>query len=65
MLRTCPTAIEDVINTFQSQQLPNINSTTQLWILMEVLCAVPEEVSTKFLLLYAENEPPVDCPFFA
>lgn len=44
MLGTSPTAIEEVINTLQTQQLPNISNAVQLWILMEVLCAIPEEV---------------------
>lgn len=39
-----PSAIEDVVNTFHSQQMPNVNQETQSWILMEILGAIPEEV---------------------
>lgn len=44
MIRVWPTAIEDVTNTFQNQQLPNLNANTQIWIMMEVLCGIPDEV---------------------
>lgn len=44
MIDEWPTAIEDVTNTFQNQQLPNIPPNTQIWIMMEVLCGIPEEV---------------------
>lgn len=46
MLSEWPSAIEDVINTFQNQQIPNVSNETQLWILLEVLQAIPEEVGT-------------------
>lgn len=39
-----PTAIEDIVNTFQNQQMPNVSQSTQSWILMEILGAIPEEV---------------------
>lgn len=45
MLKEWPTAIEDVINTFQNQRLPNLTESTQSWIMMEVLCGIPEEVN--------------------
>ncbi|XP_037040753.1 importin-13 [Bradysia coprophila] len=45
MLSDWPTAIPDVVNTFQNQQLPNVSENTQIWIMMEVLCGVPEEVT--------------------
>lgn len=45
MILTQPTAIEDIINTFQSQQMPNVSQETQSWILMEILGAIPEEVN--------------------
>lgn len=48
MLPEWPTAIEEVVSTFQNQQLPNINPTTQMWILMEVLGAIPEETNAIF-----------------
>lgn len=44
MLGEWPSAIEDVINTFQNQQIPNVTNETQLWIMLEVLQAIPEEV---------------------
>lgn len=40
MISEWPTAIADVVNTFQNQQLPNVNENTQIWIMMEVLCGV-------------------------
>lgn len=63
MISEHPTAIEDIVNTFQSQQMPNVNQGTQSWILMEILGAIPEEVhrplpntsnfnSTNFLLIF-------------
>lgn len=45
MISEWPTAIADVVNTFQNQQLPNVSENTQIWIMMEVLCGVPEEVT--------------------
>lgn len=48
MISEHPTAIEDIVNTFQSQQMPNVNQETQSWILMEILGAIPEEVYAFF-----------------
>ncbi|XP_055905627.1 importin-13 [Eupeodes corollae] len=45
MLGEWPTAIEDVINTFQNQQIPNVTKEMQLWIMLEVLQAIPEEMT--------------------
>lgn len=45
MIKDWPTAIEDVTNAFQTQQLPNLNANIQIWIMMEVLCGIPEEAS--------------------
>lgn len=45
MLKEWPTAIEDVIKMFQTEQLPNLSQHTQTWILFDVLCGVPEESS--------------------
>lgn len=45
MISEHPTAIEDIVNTFQSQQMPNVSRETQSWILMEILGAIPEEVN--------------------
>lgn len=39
-----PTAIEEIVQTFQSQTMPNVDEETQAWILMEILGAIPEEV---------------------
>ena len=44
MLADWPTAIEDVINTFKNQQIPNVSSDMQLWIMLEILEGIPEEV---------------------
>lgn len=44
MITDHPTAIEDIVNTFQNQQMPNVGEETQSWILMEILGAIPEEV---------------------
>ncbi|XP_073817967.1 importin-13-like protein cdm [Musca autumnalis] len=59
MLSEWPNAIEDVINIFQNQQIPNVSNETQLWILLEVLQAIPEEMqaiysSVKRTVLRAE-----------
>lgn len=50
-----PTAIEDIVSTFQSQQMPNVNQETQSWILMEILGAIPEEVTVflKYKMTYS------------
>jgi len=48
MLKEWPSAINDVINMFQNQQLPNISQHTQLWILFDVLSGVPEESCSIF-----------------
>lgn len=45
MITEFPSTIEDIVTTFQSQQMPNVSQDTQLWILMEVLGGIPEEVS--------------------
>lgn len=45
MVAEDPSAIDDIINTFQTQQLPNINSNTQFFIMLEVLAGIPEEVN--------------------
>lgn len=46
MLKEWPSAITDVINMFQNEQLPNLTHHTQLWILFDVLSGVPEESCT-------------------
>lgn len=46
MISEHPTAIEDIVNTFQNEQMPNVGQETQTWILMEILQAIPEEVNT-------------------
>lgn len=48
MLKEWPSAISDVINMFQNQQLPNLSQHTQLWILFDVLSGVPEEAISIF-----------------
>lgn len=48
MIDEWPTAIEDVTNTFQNHLLPNVPANTQIWIMMEVLCGIPEEVKILF-----------------
>lgn len=49
MISEHPNAIEDIVNTFQSEQMPNVSEETQSWILMEILGAVPEEVILFFV----------------
>ncbi|KAH8295021.1 hypothetical protein KR018_005942 [Drosophila ironensis] len=43
MLDEWPRAIEEVIETFRNQRMPNVTSDIQLWIMLEVLQAIPEE----------------------
>lgn len=45
MLSEWPTAIEDIVNIFHNQQIPNLNENTQMWIMMEILCGIPEEAN--------------------
>jgi len=59
MLGEWPGAIEEVINTFQNQRMPNVSADVQLWIMLEVLQAIPEEAqvihtSVKRVTLRAE-----------
>ncbi|EDX12495.1 GD20201 [Drosophila simulans] len=59
MLGEWPGAIEEVINTFQNQRMPNVSADVQLWIMLEVLTAIPEEAlvihtSVKRVVLRAE-----------
>lgn len=59
MLKEWPSAINDVINMFQNEQLPNITRHTQLWILFDVLSGVPEEslsIYSSFLRTQLRNE---------
>lgn len=49
MISEHPNAIEDIVNTFQNEQMPNVSQETQSWILMEILGAVPEEVHHGFI----------------
>lgn len=51
MLSEWPTAIEDIISTFQQQQIPNVSAETQLWIMIEILQGIPEEVRVFFIYL--------------
>lgn len=51
MISEHPTAIEDIVNMFQSQQMPNVSQGTQSWILMEILGAIPEEVCIVIFLV--------------
>lgn len=44
MITEYPTAIEEIVTMFQNEQMPNVTRDTQLWILMEVLGGIPEEV---------------------
>ncbi|EDV91246.1 importin-13 [Drosophila grimshawi] len=43
MLEDWPCAIEEVVETFQRQRMPNVSAEVQLWILLEVLLGIPEE----------------------
>ncbi|XP_068155353.1 importin-13 [Drosophila tropicalis] len=54
-----PNAIEEVIDTFQQHRIPNVSVDIQLWIMLEVLQAIPEEAqvihtSVKRVTLRAE-----------
>lgn len=44
MITEHPTAIEEIVNTFHSQKMPNVDEETQTWILLEILSAIPEQV---------------------
>lgn len=46
MLQEHPAAIQDLVNTFQCQQMPNVNEDTQTVIFMDILCGIPFEVKT-------------------
>ena len=52
MLKEWPSAINDVINMFQNQQLPNITRHTQFWILFDVLSGVPEESTSSYSVVH-------------
>lgn len=59
MLEDWPCAIEEVIDTFQRQRLPNVTADVQRWIMLEVLLGIPEEAqiihtSVKRVILRAE-----------
>ncbi|XP_034486188.1 importin-13 [Drosophila innubila] len=59
MLEDWPCAIEEVIDTFQRQRIPNVTVDVQLWIMLEVLLGIPEEAqiihtSVKRVTLRAE-----------
>lgn len=59
MLEDWPCAIEEVIETFQNQRIPNVTADVQLWIMLEVLQGIPEEAqvihtSVKRVTLRAE-----------
>lgn len=59
MLKEWPSAISDVIEMFQNQQLPNLTPQTQLWILFDVLSGVPEEacsITTSIYRGYLKHE---------
>lgn len=43
-----PTAIEDTVSMFQSQQIPNISAMRQAWILIDILAGIPEETSSAY-----------------
>lgn len=44
MITEHPTAIEEIVNTFHSQKMPNVDEETQTWILLDILSAIPEQV---------------------
>lgn len=43
MFQDWPTAVEDVSHSLQTHQLPNVEPKMQIWIMMEILCAIPDE----------------------
>ncbi|KAH8382844.1 hypothetical protein KR009_005580 [Drosophila setifemur] len=59
MLDEWPRAMEEVIETFKHHRMPNVTADIQLWIMLEVLQAIPEEAqvihtSVKRVTLRAE-----------
>lgn len=42
-----PTSIEDVIRTFQYEKISENSTNMQIWIMLEVLNAIPDGVSSK------------------
>jgi len=39
-----PNAFEELVSSFQPHNLPNIESERVIWILLEILTVIPEEV---------------------
>lgn len=39
-----PKAFEELVSSFQPHNLPNIESERVIWILLEILTVIPEEV---------------------
>lgn len=40
-----PKAFEELVSSFQPQYLPNVEPERVIWILLEILTVIPEEVS--------------------
>lgn len=43
MYEDWPTGVEDVSHSLQTHQLPNVEPKMQIWIMMEIMCAIPDE----------------------
>lgn len=44
MLPEHSTAIDDIVETFQNQQMPNVSPDAQTWIFLDILGGIPLEV---------------------
>lgn len=50
-----PKAFEELVSSFQPQHLPNVEPERVIWILLEILTVIPEEVRinvVKFALMF-------------
>lgn len=44
-----PKAFEELVSSFQPQHLPNVEPERIVWILLEILTVIPEEVNFLFI----------------
>lgn len=45
-----PNAFEELVSSFQPQHLPNVEPERVIWILLEILTVIPEEVDLFFFV---------------
>lgn len=55
MLNAWPSAIEDIVNIFQNQHLPNLTENTQMWIMMQILSGIPDEANSIYTSVARAN----------